>query len=173
MLTDRKPLTLMIGPYVSVEDDDDGSCPSNVRRQLIELIRDPSLRELLAPLEAAANVGVLPPLLWQDHIATLCLLSGCSREEVASTIEQAVGAAGGDSSGPPKGLFQSVGTCVAARKAGSPGLQVFGRNDTDGLSMRTTRVDRSGVRLRACDLLFGANARPELHRKTYRPTAEQ
>src|SRR6516225_7783380 len=50
MLADGKPLTLMINPYASVENSNDGSCPSKVRHELIKQLKDPSLYGMLAPL---------------------------------------------------------------------------------------------------------------------------
>src|SRR5260370_41633692 len=62
-----------------------------------------------APFGKGANTATLQPLLWQDHLATLCLLSGCTREEIAATVDQILGAINGDDNGPPLGVFRSIG----------------------------------------------------------------
>jgi hypothetical protein len=115
-LADGKPLTIMVGPYASVEAADDGSCPSLIRQRLIGLIKDKTLRGMLGPHWAAGKAPGIAPLLWQDHLATLCLLYGRTRNQIAKLIADAVGAAHGDAAGAPGGLFQAIGALVAQLK---------------------------------------------------------
>jgi hypothetical protein len=173
MLADGKPLTLMINPYASVENSNDGSCPSKVRHELIKQLKDPSLYGMLAPLEEATNSEVLPPLLWQDHLATLCLLSGCTREEIAATIEQAVAAASGDFRGPPSGLFRSIGAFVEQLKltelpriTGSPAVTIL--TVCPGLRVERALI-AGGVSFERAAVMLQSGAGPGLHRLTYRP----
>jgi hypothetical protein len=173
MLADGKPLTLMIGPYASVEDSDDGSCPSNVRQELINKISDSALRELLAPFEKGANSAALQPLLWQDHLATLCLLSGCTREEIAATVDQTLGAVNGDDNGPPLGVFRSIGTFAGQlartelpRFAGLPAVTVL--TVCPGLRAERAFI-AEGVAFERAAVMLDRGSRPQLHRQTYRP----
>lgn len=173
MLADGKPLTLMVNPYASVEDSDDGSCPSKVRHELIKQITDSSLYGMLAPLEEAANSEALPPLLWQDHLATLCLLSGCTREEIAVTIEQTVAAVSGDDAGAPHGLFRSIGAFVEQLKltelprfAGSPAVTIL--TVCPGLRIERALIAR-GLSFERAAVMLNRGSWPELHRLTYRP----
>jgi hypothetical protein len=177
LLADGKPLTLMISPYASVEGSDDGSCPSRVRQRLLEMITDDSLRGMLAPLEAAARVNALPPLLWQDHLATLCLLSGRTREEVSRAIEEAISEAEGDETGKAHGQFSAIGRFVATlkasnlpRSAGLPAVTLL--TVCPGLRAERALIANACAFERAA-LMFGRSARPELHRMTYRPTPLQ
>jgi hypothetical protein len=173
MLADGKPLTLMIGPYASVEDSDDGSCPSNVRQELINKISDLALRELLAPFEKGANSAALQPLLWQDHLATLCLLSGCTREEIAATVDQTLGAVTGDDNGAPLGVFRSIGAFAGQlartelpRFAGLPAVTVL--TVCPGLRAERALI-AEGVAFERAAVMLDRGSRPQLHRQTYRP----
>jgi hypothetical protein len=148
-----------------------------VRTRLLELIDDPGLRALLAPLEAAAQIGAVPPLLWQDHLATLCLLSGRSREEVANAIDEALGAADGDETGMPSGQFAAIGRfCTALKRAGLPrcaGLPAITLLTVcPGLRAERALV-ASGCSFERVALMLGSSARPELHRISYAPTDQQ
>jgi hypothetical protein len=174
MLADGKPLTLMIGPYASVEDSNDGSCPSNVRQELINKISDLSLREMLAPLERGTNSATLQPLLWQDHLATLCLLSGCTREEIAATVDQTLGAVNGDDNGPPLGVFRSIGAFAGQLKrtelprfTGLPAVTVL--TVCPGLRAERALI-AEGVAFERAAVMLDRGSRPQLHRQTYRPS---
>jgi hypothetical protein len=173
MLADGKPLTLMINPYASVDDSDDGSCPSKVRHELLKQITDSSLYGMLAPLEKAMNSEALPPLLWQDHLATFCLLSGSTREEIAAAIDRTVAAVSGDAEGPPHGLFRSIGAFVEQLKltelprfAGSPAVTIL--TVCPGLRMERALI-ASGVPFERVAVMQNRGTGPGLHRLTYRP----
>jgi hypothetical protein len=177
MLADGKPLTLMIGPYASVEDSNDGSCPSSVRQELINKISDLSLREMLTPFEKGTNSAALQPLLWQDHLATLCLLSGCTREEIAATVDQTLSAVDGDDNGPPFGIFRSIGAFAGqlrrtelSRFTGLPAVTVL--TVCPGLRAERALI-AEGLAFERAAVMLDRGSRPELHRQTYRPSQIQ
>ena len=169
-LADGKPLTIMVGPYASVEAADDGSCPSLIRQRLIGLI---NLRGMLGPHWAAGEAAGIAPLLWQDHLATLCLLSGRTRNQVAKLIADAVGAAHGDAAGAPGALFQAIGALVAQLKrtglpryAGVPAVTIL--TVCPGLRAERALV-ANGCEFERVAFLLSGNASPELHHRAYRP----
>jgi hypothetical protein len=174
MLADGMPLTLMISPSASVEDSDDGSCPSKVRMELINKISDLSLREMLAPFEKEANSAALQPLLWQDHLATLCLLSGCTRQEIAATVYDTLASVNGDENGPPLGVFRSIGAFVGQleraalpRFAGLPAVTVL--TVCPGLRVERALIAQ-GLTFERAAVMLDRGSRPELHRQTYQPS---
>lgn len=166
MLADGKPLTLMLSPYASVEGMSAGVCPSRVRDELVAAMQDDELRDMVKLRS--------PPLLWQDHLATLCLLSGCKREEVSSAIEQAVGMIDGDESGQPSGQFDSVAAFVeqlmacslSNRCVGVPTVTII--SVCPGLRMERALIARQCAFERVT-LTLGANFRPQLDHHHYRP----
>jgi hypothetical protein len=174
-LADGKPLTVLIGPYASVEETDNGSCPSRIREALLKLIDDQVLKDTLAPLQAAAAGGLIPPLLWQDHLATLCLLSGCTRGDVTRAIEGALDSVPGDVTGPPDRLFAVIADFVSQLKtfgprrgAGQPTVTIL--TVCPGLRMERALISR-GQELERVTLIFG-NSGPEVHHKKYLPGEE-
>ena len=94
-LAARKPLTVLIGPYAPVEENDDGSCPSRIRSRLRDMIDEGMLKAALGGTEDGA------PLMWQDHLATLCLLSDHDARDITRSIEDVIREAPGDEIGPP------------------------------------------------------------------------
>lgn len=175
LVGDGKPITLMLGPYASADGEDDHSCPSYIRRRLMGLITDPQLRKILVPPKETADMPDGPPMLWQDHLATICLLGGSSREDVIKTIARSVREAAGDAKGSPHGLFKSIAAFASQiqkrgkRSVGLPGITII--SVCPGL-----RVERALIAAK-CDfervtLLFGTDKGVDLHRKAYRPDGE-
>jgi hypothetical protein len=176
LISSGKPITLMLGPYASADGEDDHSCPSYIRRELLGLISDPELRRILVPPKADPAAPDQAPILWQDHLATICLLGGSSREEVIDVISRSVREAAGDAKGPPRGLFKSIAALATLMKLrgmlkakGVPGITII--SVCPGL-----RVERALVAAK-CEfervtLLFGTDKGVDLHRYAYRPTLE-
>jgi hypothetical protein len=167
-LADGKPLTLFLSPYA-----DDADCPSRIRASLLELIDDKGLRDSLAHLWAGAE-GKLPPLLWQDHLATLCLLSEKTRDEIAAAISDAVSQASGDIKGPPAELFGLIADFVHQ-------LQEFAPRRSPGLPAVTILTVCPGLRMERAlmsqncafervTMLFGREGWRNVDRSRYLPT---
>jgi len=176
-LADGKPLTLLIGPYAAVEGPDDGSCPSRVRQALIDFIDDDGLKNALAPLHMAAEAGAIPPLLWQDYLATLCILSGRTRDQIADVIGDAVGEAPGDARGKPQGLFKAIANFVMQirnfdlpRNANYPAVTIL--TVCPGLRMERALIAR-GIGFERVTLLFSGAMRPEVNCMTYDPSPQK
>src|SRR5260370_7111822 len=128
-----------------------------------------------APFGKGANTATLQPLLWQDHLATLCLLSGCTREEIAATVDQILGAINGDDNGPPLGVFRSIGafagqlahTELPRLFAGLPAVTIL----TVCPGMRAERaLIAEGVTFERAAVMLDRGSRPKLHRPAYRPS---
>lgn len=179
MLADGKPLTLTLSPYASVEGHSAGTCPSQVRDALVALMKDDELRGMVEHVESIhggtpSPAPRIPPLLWQDHLATLCLLSGCKREEVSTLIQEAVEMADGDMSGKPSGQFDSVAAFVeqliacnlSNRCVGAPTVTVI--SVCPGLRMERALIARRCAFERVT-LTLGDNFRPQLHHRYYQP----
>lgn len=167
-LADGKPLTLFLSPYA-----DDADCPSRIRAGLLQLIDDKGLRDSLAHLWAGAG-GQLPPLLWQDHLATLCLLSERTRDEIAEAIANAVSQAPGDINGPPAELFGIIADFVQQlqefaphRSPGLPAVTIL--TVCPGLRMERALISRNCAFERAT-MLFGRDGWRDVDRSRYLPT---
>lgn len=172
-LSTGKPLTIALSPYAGVESDPNGYCPSNVRARLLELIQDDELLRIpgLHPEDGAG--GHTRPTLWQEQLATLCLLSGRSRDEIAQVVEDAIAGAPGDSAGPPTQLFQSIAqlartleTAGLCRIEGLPAITVLGM--CPGMRVERAFV-AEGCSFERVSLYLDSSARPALHRCVYRP----
>jgi hypothetical protein len=167
-LADGKPLTLFFGPYA-----DDTDCPSRIRAALLQLIDDNALRGSLAQLWGGA-AGNLPPLLWQDHLATLCLLSNRTRDEIAGAIGTAVSQLPGDAIGPPAKLFSQVAEFVTKlhefgprRNPGLPTVTII--TVCPSLRMERALISRNQAFERAT-MLFGRDGWRDVDRSIYVPT---
>ena len=176
LVSDGKPITLMLGPYASADGGDDHSCPSYTRQKLMDLITDPQLRKILLPPKDNDDTPDQPPMLWQDHLATICLLSGSSREDVIEVIAQSVRDADGDARGRPGSLFQSIATLAAQiegrgskKSVGVPGVTII--SVCPGLRMERALV-AAGCVFDRVTLLFGTDKGLDLHRQAYQPGAE-
>jgi hypothetical protein len=176
LVSDGKPITLMLGPYASADGGDDHSCPSYTRQRLMDLITDPQLRKILLPPKDNDDTPDQPPMLWQDHLATICLLSGSSREDVIEVIAQSVRDADGDARGKPGSLFQSIAALAvqiegrgSKKSVGVPGITII--SVCPGLRMERALVAAGRVFDRVT-LLFGTDKGLDLHRAAYQPGAE-
>jgi hypothetical protein len=173
LVSDGKPITLMLGPYASADGEDDHSCPSYTRQRLMELITDPQLRKILLP----ENEDPPIPMLWQDHLATICLLSGSSRDEVIEVIAQSVREAAGGATGKPGSLFKSIAafaTQIQGRGAknmsvGVPRLTII--SVCPGLRMERALI-AAGCAFDRVSLMSGTDKGPDLHRAAYYPNEE-
>jgi hypothetical protein len=165
-LADGKPLTLFLGPYA-----DDTDCPSRIRAALSRLIDDDALRDSLGQLWTAGN---LPPLLWQDHLATLCLLSNKTRDDIAGAIANAVSQLPGDVIGPPAKLHRQVADFAAQlhdfgprHNPGLPTLTII--TVCPSLRMERALISRNQAFERAT-MLFGRDGWRDVDRSIYVPT---
>lgn len=172
-LTEGKPLTLMLGPY-AVPDID--SCPSKVRQALLDLLRDQPLYKSLVG-DAPALKSDFVPVLWTDHLATLCLLAQCDRDKIATTISDVVSAHDGDEYGEPAPLFREVADFVKkfqsygpVRSPALPAITII--TVCPGLRMERALVSR-GIDFERVTMLFGTEGWRELHHKIYRPGEDQ
>jgi hypothetical protein len=175
-LADGSPITLLIGPYAAVEANDD-SCPSRVRQALFDFIDDALLKKTIGQLPIAAASGALPPLLWQDHLATLCLLSGRTREQIADVTAEAVARATGDQIGPPRGLFKAIADFVDQLRSfqlkvrpGCPAVTII--TVCPGLRMERALI-ACRLEFERATLLIGGNQRPELVHETFEQSSQK
>lgn len=129
-VTSGKQLTLFMGPYCHIVDADDLSCPGRVRIALTSLIEDEELHPWLLPRPTEAD---LPPLIWQDHLATLCLGPG-GEQSIEDRIDQTLKMIPGDESGPPQAFCVEMATLAAnllayhastQRSEGAPALTII------------------------------------------------
>lgn len=173
MISTGKPISFLLGPYASADGDDDLSCPSYIRRHLLELITDPALRRILVPPKDEPDAPDPVPMLWQDHLATICLLGGSSREKVVDVIQRSVREAAGGAKGTPRGLFRSIAALAAQlqplgllKTAATPGLTII--SVCPGLRMERALV-AAKCHFERATMRFETEKGIDLHHKVYRP----
>jgi hypothetical protein len=107
-LSTGEPITFFVGPYASTGADDHDDVPRRVRAALAELIDDEDLRSRA-------------PALWQDYLATLCLIEGRDKDVVAETINELIGALPGDRDGGESvGVFNALALLITRLRARAP-----------------------------------------------------
>jgi hypothetical protein len=169
-LKDGKPLTLLLGPYAGHE-----SPPSGIKAALLGLINDQALQQSLAPTPVG-GAATSSPHLWQDHLATICLLSNRSRADIETAIGRAVSQYPGDESGPPEKLFGAIADFAQQlekrnprRDPGLPAVTII--TVCPGLRMERALISRNCVFERV-SMLFGAKGWDELDRSIFEPEPE-